>query len=101
MIAWVTEIAKRVPTDGGIVAALPIVSLLRIRWLSVQGENKEVVSQFTLGVLYGLPGSILLLAVVYICLKNSLHLFMSLSIGVMCWGLFLGLQKIVVKLINT
>ncbi|MGB3890576.1 MAG: hypothetical protein WA953_13710, partial [Priestia megaterium] len=64
-------------------------------------EKKEVVSQFTLGVLYGLPGTILLLAVVYICLKNSLHLFMSLSIGVMCWGLFLGLQKIVVKLITT
>ncbi|MDR7203255.1 hypothetical protein J2X82_001522 [Priestia megaterium] len=93
--------AKRVPTYGGIVAALPIVSLLSIIWLSVQGEKKEVVSQFTLGVLYGLPGTILLLAVVYICLKNSLHLFMSLSIGVMCWGLFLGLQRIVVKLINT
>ncbi|MFD9364880.1 DUF3147 family protein [Priestia megaterium] len=101
IIAGVTEMAKRVPTYGGIVAALPIVSLLSIIWLSVPGEKKEVVSQFTLGVLYGLPGTILLLAVVYICLKNSLHLFMSLSIGVMCWGLFLGLQRIVVKLINT
>ncbi|MQR85174.1 DUF3147 family protein [Bacillus megaterium] len=101
IISGVTEMAKRFPTYGGIVAALPIVSLLSIIWLSVQGEKKEVVSQFTLGVLYGLPGTILLLAVVYICLKNSLHLFMSLSIGVMCWVLFLGLQKIVVKLINT
>ncbi|WP_209366586.1 DUF3147 family protein [Priestia megaterium] len=101
IIAGVTEMAKRFPTYGGIVAALPIVSLLSIIWLSVQGEKKEVVSQFTLGVLYGLPGTILLLAIVYICLKNSLHLFMSLSIGVMCWGLFLGLQKIVIKLINT
>ncbi|WP_374109818.1 DUF3147 family protein [Priestia aryabhattai] len=100
-IAGITEMAKRFPTYGGIVAALPIVSLLSIVWLSVQGEKKEVVSQFTLGVLYGLPGTILLLAVVYICLKNSLHLFMSLSIGVVCWGMFLVLQKIMIKLITT
>ncbi|KRD93192.1 DUF3147 family protein [Priestia aryabhattai] len=101
IIAGVTEMAKRFPAYGGIVAALPIVSLLSIVWLSVQGEKREVISQFTLGVLYGLPGTILLLAVVYICLKNSLHLFMSLSIGVVCWGLFLGLQKILFKIITT
>lgn|SRR6478735_7029041 len=40
IIAGVTEMAKRVPTYGGIVAALPIVSLLSIIWLSVQGEKK-------------------------------------------------------------
>ncbi|WP_129709644.1 DUF3147 family protein [Priestia megaterium] len=101
IIAGVTEMAKRFPTYGGIVAALPIVSLLSIIWLSVQEEKKEVVSQFTLGVLYGLPGTILLLAVVYICLKNSFHVFMCLSIGVVCWGLFLGLQKILFKIITT
>jgi hypothetical protein len=55
IIAGVTEMAKKFPAYGGIVAALPIVSLLSIVWLSVQGEKREVISQFTLGVLYGLP----------------------------------------------
>lgn len=41
IIAGVTEMAKRVPTYGGIVAALPIVSLLSIIWLSVQGEKRK------------------------------------------------------------
>lgn len=40
IIAGVTEMAKRFPAYGGIVAALPIVSLLSIIWLSVQGEKK-------------------------------------------------------------
>lgn len=41
IIAGVTEMAKRFPTYGGIVAALPIVSLLSIVWLSVQGEKRK------------------------------------------------------------
>ncbi len=39
MIAIVSEIAKRFPANGGIVAALPLVSLLSIIWLYVQGEQ--------------------------------------------------------------
>lgn len=38
IIVFVTELAKRFPLYGGIIAALPLISLLSIFWLMVQGE---------------------------------------------------------------
>ena len=51
IIGIVTEIARRFPTYGGVIAALPLVSLLSIIWLYVQGESNESLSKFALGVL--------------------------------------------------
>lgn len=51
VIGIVSEIAKRFPAYGGVVAALPLVSLLSIIWLYFQGEQTETLSKFSLGVL--------------------------------------------------
>jgi len=39
VIAIVTEISRRFPSYGGIVAALPLVSLLSIIWLYVDWKS--------------------------------------------------------------
>ena len=93
IIGVVTEIARRFPLYGGIIAALPLISLLSIIWLTVQGQNNEQILQFTWGVLIGLPATIFLLGAVYIALKNHLHLGIAISIGIVCRGVFLGIQK--------
>ncbi|MBS2968082.1 DUF3147 family protein [Metabacillus sp. KIGAM252] len=93
IIAGVTEIARRFPTYGGVVAALPLVSLLSIVWLYVQGEQTETLSKFALGVIWGFPATAVLLFVVYIALKHSLHLFVSIGLGAGSWFVFLVLQE--------
>lgn len=93
IIGVVTEIARRFPLYGGIIAALPLISLLSIIWLTVQGQNNEQTLQFTWGVLIGLPATIVLLGAVYIALKNHLHLGLAILIGLICWGMFLGIQR--------
>ncbi|MEK3808141.1 DUF3147 family protein [Bacillus sp. FSL H8-0547] len=70
IIGIVTEIARRFPAYGGIIAALPLVSLLSIIWLSVQGEGSESLSKFALGVLWGFPSTAVLLLIVYLLVKN-------------------------------
>lgn len=100
IIGLVTEFARRFPTYGGIVAALPLVSLLSIIWLSVQGESEATLSKFLVGVIVGLPATIVLLVIVYIAMKNSIHLFYAISMGVVGWGLFLVVQDFVVKLVK-
>ncbi len=75
VIGIVTEIARRVPTYGGVVAALPLVSLLSIIWLNYQGEQNTTLIKFTLGVLWGFPATALLLFIMYIALKNSVPLY--------------------------
>ncbi|RLQ92755.1 DUF3147 family protein [Planomicrobium sp. Y74] len=96
VIAIVTEISRRFPSYGGIVAALPLVSLLSIIWLYVQGEQAATLSKFALGVLWGFPATAVLLIIVYIALQNSVHLFLSIALGGCGWLLFLVLQNFLV-----
>ncbi|MGG0658043.1 DUF3147 family protein [Rummeliibacillus pycnus] len=93
IIGLVTEIARRFPTYGGIIAALPLISLLSIIWLTAQGQNKVEIQQFMWGVIIGLPATFALLIAVYIAMKNNLHIGFSIGIGIICWGLFLSAQK--------
>ncbi|VXC33639.1 conserved membrane hypothetical protein [Bacillus sp. 349Y] len=96
VIGAVTEIARRFPTYGGIIAALPLVSLLSIIWLHVQGEASERISTFAL-VLWGFPATAFLLVIVYLSLQHSLHLYAAIGLGLAGWALFLVLQDVVIK----
>lgn len=100
IIAIVSEVARRFPTYGGIIAALPLVSLLSIIWLHVQGAQTETLSKFALGVLWGFPATAMLLFIVYLSLKNSFPLALSIGFGISGWVLFLFIQDFVVKLLK-
>ncbi len=97
VIGIVTEISRRFPSYGGVIAALPLVSLLSIVWLYVQGEQTATLSKFALGVLWGFPATAFLLVIVYIALQNSVHLFISIGLGVCGWLIFLTVQDLVSK----
>ncbi len=97
VIGVVTEIARRFPTYGGIVAALPLVSLLSIIWLYVQGESNTTLSKFALGVLWGFPATAVLLIVVYLLLKHSVSLYVAIGFGIGAWFLFIAIQEASLK----
>ncbi|MGE6312553.1 DUF3147 family protein [Bacillus cereus] len=94
IIGIVTELARRFPVYGGIVAALPLISILSIIWLTIQGESTQNINKFTLGVLVGFPATAIMLFVIYIALKQSVHLVLAISLGIVAWGLFLIGQKL-------
>ncbi|AAT62518.1 TPA: DUF3147 family protein [Bacillus cereus] len=94
IIGVITEVAKHYSTIGGFIAALPLVSLLSLFWISFEGGNKQELSQFALGVLYGFPASALLLFIVYIGLKNSFALSTSVLFGIGVWCIVFACQKL-------
>ncbi|CAM4320485.1 sodium:proton antiporter [Bacillus manliponensis] len=94
IIGIVTEIAKHTSTLGGFIAALPLVSLLSLFWISVEGGTKQQLSQFALGVLYGFPASALLLFIVYMGLRHSFSLSTSILFGVGVWCIALAFQRV-------
>ena len=100
LIGMITELARRFPLYGGILAALPLVSLLSLMWLKLQGQSSVQLQQFLIGVIIGLPATIVLLAGVYIALKNGLHLFLAFGVGLACWGVCLAVQKWVAVLLK-
>lgn len=95
IIGLVTEMARRFPLYGGMVAALPLVSILSIIWLTVQGESAQNINKFTLGVLAGFPATAIMLFVIYLALKHSVHLSIAILIGMMAWGIFLAGQRVI------
>lgn len=95
IIGIVTELARRYPVYGGIVAALPLISILSIIWLTIQGESTQNINKFTLGVLAGFPATVIMLLVIYISLKQSVHLVLAISLGIVAWGVFLTGQKLI------
>ncbi|MBO8171673.1 MAG: DUF3147 family protein [Bacillaceae bacterium] len=97
IIGVVTEIARRFPTWGGIMAALPLVSLLSLFWLSVQGQSPEEMSRFARGVLWGFPATAVLLYLVSVGLKHSLSLYMSVFLGISAWGVLIMIQELMIK----
>lgn len=101
VIGIITEIARRFPLYGGLIAALPLISILSIIWLKVQGEQMGNIQQFTLGVLIGIPATVVMLIVIYFGLKHSLHITVTLACGLLAWGLFLMGQKMIVNFISS
>lgn len=79
------------------IISLPLISLLSIIWLYVQGEQTGTLSKFALGVLWGFPATAVLLVIVYIMLQHSIHLFISIGLGLFGWFVFLFVQEIVFK----
>ncbi|MGE7762886.1 DUF3147 family protein [Peribacillus sp. NPDC097895] len=97
IIGVITDFSRRYPTQGGIIAALPIVSVLSILWLYIQGEQMETLSKFALSVVWGIPATVVMLVIIWIALQHSIHLFVSLGLGMGGWLLFLFAQDMIVK----
>lgn len=93
IIGVVTELARRFPVYGGIIASLPLISILSMIWLTIQGETTQNINKFTLGVLAGFPATMFMLFLIYFALKHSVHLVLAISLGIVGWGLFLIVQK--------
>ncbi len=97
LIGIVTEVSRRYPSYGGIIAALPLVSLLSIIWLYVQGEQNSTLSRFIVSVLFGFPATAVLLLIVFLALKQSIHLFVAIGLGIGGWFVCLFVQEYVIR----
>nr|WGD69567.1 DUF3147 family protein [Bacillus subtilis] len=86
IIGFVTEISKRHPTYGGIILALPLVSLLSLFWMQIQGEKTAQLSQFASGVLTGIPVCSLFTSYFGFFAENSC----AVLVCIMCWNTRMG-----------
>lgn len=100
IIAVVTEVARRFPTYGGMIAALPLVSILSIIWLTVQSEPNEHIQRFTVGVIVGLPATMVMLYVMYMAMKSSIHIVFAIGLGVVSWAICLVIQKAIASVFH-
>jgi uncharacterized membrane protein (GlpM family) len=81
-----TFIGKRHPTLGGLIATMPLTSLIVLVWLySDSPDNYRLLTDYTVGVLWGIIPTILFFASVYVCFRKQLPFPLVLSAGFAVW----------------
>ncbi len=80
------RIGRSHPSLGGLIATMPLTSLLVLIWLHLDNPNDfPLLVGYTRGVLWGIIPTILFFAAVYLCFRRQLPLSLALSAGFGVW----------------
>ena len=86
IIIFCTQIGKRYPTLGGLVATMPLTGAIVLVWLySDHPEDYELITSYTKGALWGILPSIMFFLVVFFCFSKRLPLSVVLPAGFGVW----------------
>jgi uncharacterized membrane protein (GlpM family) len=91
VIIFCTQIGKRFPSLGGLIATMPLTGLLVLVWLySDNPGNYDLMVKYTKGALWGILPSILFFLVAYLCFERhfSLTIVLIASFGIWLVGAF-------------
>lgn len=79
-------LGKRFPTLAGLIAAMPLTSLLVLVWLySDNPGDLKLMEKYTGGVLWGIVPTILFFAVAFLCFRRQIPLPLTLSLSFAVW----------------
>ncbi len=80
------RIGARSPSLGGLIATMPLTSLVVLVWLRLDSPgDRQLLVAYTRGVLWGIIPTILFFAAVYFCFRRDLPFLLSLVAGFAVW----------------
>ncbi|GAB7028125.1 DUF3147 family protein [Geotalea toluenoxydans] len=81
-----TQIGRKFPTMGGLIATMPLTSLLVLLWLySDNPGDSRLMTDYTRGVLWGIIPTVLFFAVALVCFRRQWPLPLVLSVSFAAW----------------
>ncbi|MBG7610601.1 MAG: DUF3147 family protein [Anaerolineae bacterium] len=97
LIVIISEIAKRSTLMGGVLASIPLISVLAIIWLYVDTKNTELISEFSMSVFWLVIPSMVLFLTLPFLLHKGLNFYTSLGLAIgitiVCYYLMLILLE--------
>lgn len=86
IIVLVTQIGRRFPTLGGLLATMPLTGAIILIWLYSDNRGDfELMGRYTKGALWGIAPSILFFVVANFALKKQLPFGMILAASFGVW----------------
>jgi len=82
IVAAVSEISRRYPGWGGLVASLPLTSLLAMIWLFRDTRDPQRVAELSVGAIWFFIPSVPLFIALPLLLRSGLSFWISLGIVV-------------------
>ena len=83
IIVLVSEISKRDTFVGGLIASVPIISVLSIIWLYVETKNIEDIKRLSNSIFWMVIPSLSLFISLPFLLKSGLGFYISLTISIL------------------
>lgn len=103
VIVLISEISRRSTIFAGILASIPLTSLLAISWIYMERQDQEV-TQLSFNIMLMIPPSLAFFVVLPYCLKLKIEfipsLFISIIVTALVYSLYiylLGLFEIRLK----
>jgi uncharacterized membrane protein (GlpM family) len=79
-------IGRRSPTLGGLIATMPLTSLIVLIWLASDNPgNSRLLGDYTRGVLWGILPTIGFFAAAFLCLRKGVGLPIALVVAGAVW----------------
>ncbi|MFZ0033863.1 MAG: DUF3147 family protein [Sedimentisphaerales bacterium] len=86
VIVFCTQIGRKLPTLAGLIAVMPLASLIVLLWLYADDPgNFRLMSDYCRGALWGILPTILFFLVAFICFRKQLALWIVLCAGFAVW----------------
>ena len=82
IVAAVSEIARRYPSWGGLVASLPLTSLLAMLWLYRDSHEPERVAELSLSTIWFIVPSVPLFIALPMLIRSGVGFWPSMAIVV-------------------
>ena len=97
LIVLVSEISKKYSLAGGILASLPLISLMAIIWLYIDTKSIAKVSQLSTGIFWMVFPSLSLFFVLPVLLKSKIPFYGALILSFTIMALFYYLMFLALK----
>jgi uncharacterized membrane protein (GlpM family) len=86
VIAFCTQIGRKLPTLAGLIAVMPLTGLIVLVWLYLDNPaNFNLMTDYTKGALWGIVPSILFFLVAFACFQKHLPLWIVLCASFTVW----------------
>lgn len=82
LIVLISEIAKRSSLIGGILASVPLVSVIAMIWLYVDTRDVDKISTLSTSIFWLVLPSLLLFIALPLLLKQGINFYLSISISI-------------------
>ena len=82
LIVVISEVAKRSSLIGGILASIPLVSVLAMTWLYIDTKDIQKVSELSISIVWLVIPSLTLFVSLPILLKKEINFYLSLMIAI-------------------
>lgn len=79
-------LGKRMPSFSGLIAAMPLTTLIVLTWLYADsGGDSKTVTTFVEGTFWGIIPTLLFFATLWFCLRRGQPFFLAVGIGFAVW----------------